>query len=288
MRKLLRFVVLLFLLAAVAAALLVIFIDRAAKTAIEEGGTYALGVPTHLEKADIGLTSGRFALTGLAIDNPQGFDAPRFLSIGRGELALTLGSLTEDTIEAPTLELSGIELALERKDGKANYDTILASLERFSSKDDGKSAPQPKGDEPQSTKRFVIREVIVRDVKATIQLLPIGGELTKTTVTVPSIRLTNVGEDGRSMSQLFAEVLDGILRAVIDVGGKDLPKELLKDLKQKLPDVEALKRSLENEVKGALDDLQEKSKELGGELGKEAEKALDGAKKELEGLFEKK
>lgn len=288
MRTLLRFVVLLLLLAAIAATLLVVFVDRAAKTAIEEGGTYALGVPTHLEQADIGLTSGRFALTGLAIDNPQGFEAPRFLSVGKGELALTLGSLTSDTIEAPTLELSGIELALERKDGKANYDAILASLERFSSKDGGKAEPTPKTDEPQSAKRFVIREVIVRDVKATIQLLPIGGELTKTTVTVPSLRLTNVGDDGQSMSQLFAEVLDGILRAVIDVGGKDLPKELLKDLKQKLPDVEALKRSLETEVQGALDELQKKGKELGGELGKEAEKALEGAKKELDGLFEKK
>lgn len=273
MRRLLRVLVVLVVLAVVVTLLTILFVDRLAKTAIEKGGTYALGVETTLEEADIGLVDGRFALTGLAVANPEGFEAPRFLSLTSGRLELSLASLRSDRIEVPSLVLDDLTLSLERSGGKANYDAILKNLERFGSK---KGEPQPPAEE--SGKRFVIREIVLNNVRAEVQLLPIAGELSKTTVTIPVLRLSNLGADEQSLSDLFAAVLDAVLHAVIDVGGNTLPKELLQDLKGKLPDLDA-------EVKAFQSELE---KSLGKDLGGKAGKALDDAKKQLEGLFEKK
>lgn len=276
MRRLLRIVVALTILVVVGLAVLFLFIDRAAKSAIEKGGTYALGVDTTLGGADIGLVSGRFALSDLAVANPPGFGAPQFMRLGRGELALSLSSLMSDEIEVPSLVLDDLSISLERKDGKANYDEILKHLEKLGGSD-GKKAPSEDG----STKKFVIREIVLNNVRAEVQLLPIGGELTKTTVTIPTIRLKNVGNDGQSMSQVFAAILDAVLRAVVDFGGDLVPKELLKDLSKKLPDLGNQALELTRELGDSLG-------ELGKGVGEKAGEVLDDAKKSLDELFKKK
>lgn len=285
MFRLLRILVVLAALVVVALLVAILFVDRVAKSAIENGGTYALGVETTLDEADVSLLGGRFALSELEVANPPGFTSPQFLRLGSGKLEVSLSSLNSDRVEIPSLVLDGLTLSLERKDGQANYDAILKSLERFGSGDGGK-APKEPDTGPQ--KSYVIREVVLNDIRAEVQLLPVGGELTKTTVTIPTIRLKNVGDDGQSMSELFAAILDGVLRAVIESGADTLPKELLKDLKKKLPDLGKEAQAFQRELEKSLGDLGEKAGELGKDLGEKAGKALDDAKKGLDGLFEKK
>ncbi|MDX1682749.1 MAG: hypothetical protein R3336_06495, partial [Phycisphaeraceae bacterium] len=50
-----------------------IYIDSIAATAVERGGTYALGVDTRLADADVGIFAGEVTLDGLTVDNPEGF-----------------------------------------------------------------------------------------------------------------------------------------------------------------------------------------------------------------------
>lgn len=278
MRRLLKLLLVFALVAILGLALALAFVDRAARAAIERGGSHALGVPTHLESADVGLTSGRLTLSELSIENPKGFEAPRFLDLRRGEIALSLGSLTSEVIEAPSLVLDGLALSLERKDGKANYDSILESLARLGSP--GRDAP-PDGRPAEPGKRFVIREIVLNDVSAQVRLVALGGELTDTTIKLPVIRLKNVGNDPRSLGELIGAILDGVLRALIDSGGANLPKELLQDLSRKLPDLDAAAKAFEREIDRSLG-------ELGKDLGDKTQKALEDAKKQLDGLFEKR
>ncbi|MBI5434950.1 MAG: AsmA family protein [Planctomycetes bacterium] len=285
MFRLLRILVVLAALAVVALFLTVLFVDRVAKTAIEKGGTYALGVETTLDEADISLLGGRFALSELEVANPPGFASPQFLRLGSGKLEVSLSSLNSDRVEIPSLVLDGLTLSLERKDGQANYDAILKSLERFGSRDGG---GEPKEPDAGPRKTYVIREVVLNDIRAEVQLLPVGGELTKATVMIPTIRLKNVGDDGQSMSELFAAILDGVLRAVVETGADTLPKELLKDLKQKLPDLGKQAQAFQRELEKSLGELGEKAGELGKDVGEKAGKALEDAKKGLDDLFEKK
>ena len=93
-------------------------IDAIAKTAIERGSTYALGVKTTLSKADIGIFSGEFSLTGLDVDNPPGFDQEHFVELGEGKVSVSLGTLRAQIVELPLLALSDITMTLEKKGGR--------------------------------------------------------------------------------------------------------------------------------------------------------------------------
>src|SRR5262245_41296811 len=110
-----------------------LWIDSLTRSAIERGGTYALGVETRLEDASIGLVSGEFGLAGLTVANPPGFAQPHFFALRSAHLALPLGQLVEERITIPALELEGITLDLERGAEGTNFARILDHLARFES-----------------------------------------------------------------------------------------------------------------------------------------------------------
>ena len=128
MKKLIRFVVGLVVVVLVLAVGVVVYIDKIAKTAIERGASYALGVDTTLGSADVKLLSAAFAMGDLTIANPQGFESPYFTHLGQGDVEVALGTLRQETVQLPTLTLTDLEMHLEKKDGKANYDVILNNL----------------------------------------------------------------------------------------------------------------------------------------------------------------
>ena len=133
------------------------YIDGIARTAIERGATYALGVDTTLDSARIGLVSGSFRLAGLEVANPPGFEDPRFLNLGEARLELERSSLRDPTVIVPLFAIDGIEVDLDKQRGKANYDVILDNLARFES-EEAEPEPAPEADAGPG-KRFIIQEV---------------------------------------------------------------------------------------------------------------------------------
>src|SRR5262245_20358478 len=154
-----------------------VFIDRLARTGIQAGATYALGVPTTLDQADVGVFAGTFEMRGLQISNPQGFASDKFMTLGKGGVAVSLGSLSSDTVELPKLELDTLNLALEKNNQGSNYQVLLNNLKRFEDKSKEKPAAEAEG------KKFVIREVLIR--KVTVKADIVGGM--STTVPIEQI-----------------------------------------------------------------------------------------------------
>ena len=73
-----------------------------------------------LDTASVHTIDGNFGLSKLTIENTPGFNSPLFLSLASGALEVKMGSLTSDVVEAPKLELDGLEVYLERSGGKTN------------------------------------------------------------------------------------------------------------------------------------------------------------------------
>ena len=80
MKKLLfRLILLLVVLVVLAGLLVVLFINPLAKSAVQEGSSYALGVETKVDDAEVSILGGQVLVTGLDISNPEGFASPRFV-----------------------------------------------------------------------------------------------------------------------------------------------------------------------------------------------------------------
>jgi len=258
-----------------------LWIDRAARRGVEVGSEFALGVPTTLADADIGIFAGRTQLDGLNISNPKGFDSPHFLTLDKGRLAVSLGSLRTDTVEVPEFALEGIDVNLERKAGKANYQVIMGNLGRFESKEE--SAQDSK-----SGKKFVIREILIKNVKVNVDLLPVGGSLTKTTVPIDEIRLKDVGtgsNKGVLISQLTDVLLKAIIMAAVEKGGGIIPADVLGELKGSLASLESLQQvgaqlavNIDGTVKQITGQAGEAVKQVNQAVGDAAKNLTDQAK----------
>ncbi len=270
MKLIRRLAIILVVLVIVIVAGVFFYVDAIAKTAIEKGATYALGVKTTLQRANVGILSGDFKMSGLTVANPSGFDAAHFLKLGRGEVAVTLGSLRRDVVELPLLALDSLDLKLERKGGQSNYKVILDHLKQLESK--GKQEPQ--AEPAKDGKQYVIREIVITNVNVEANLFGVGGQLDKVHVPIDEIRLTDVGSKGLTTAQTTDLILKAVLAAVMKNSG-DLPAELAKDLGIEM-------QGLSNLADMGIKSTVEQAQKAVGDLGKGIPGSSDALNKGIE------
>ncbi len=262
-------------------AIVFMSIDSIAKAAIERGSTYALGVQTTLASADIGILSGEFAMSGLDVANPEGFESDHFLRLDEGFLAVSLGSLRQDIVEVPTLALTGIDVNLEKRGGKANYKIITDNLKRFESADAGDGDGQADAVKP--GKKFVVHEIIIRDVNVTVDLVPAGGAMTRLEVPIEEVRMTNVGSESMTTAELTNRIIKMILAAIVS-NGAQLPADLVNDLGGALAGLGDIGNMTVTETGQVVGKVIEGLGADGNEVGKAIGDAVEG----LGGLFGEK
>ena len=245
------------------------YLDAIAKGAIETGATYALGVRTTLDEADVGVISGEFTMKGLNVANPEGFQGDYFLQLGEGYVDVSMGSLRQDTVELPLLTLTTINIRLEKKGDESNYKVILDSLKRLES---GEGE-----DKKMAGKKFNIQEIVISDVNVEVDMLGIGGELSRINVPIDEIRLTNVGTHGADTSEVTNVIIKAIMAAVM-ANAADLPADLVNDLGSAMQGLTSLADMGIGESYdfGQMADVAGKTVEDAKGLEEEAEKAVKG------------
>ena len=243
---------------------LLLFVDGMARSAVEKSATSALGVPTTVADMDVGVFSGNCEMARVVVKNPQGqqFRAEHFLSIGSIRIAVSLGSLLEDTVVVPELALAQADMNLEQRGTTSNYGIIIENAKR---------AGKPSGSEPPAAeKKFVIRRLSIEGVAVHVTArLPAGGKAAKADVTIPRIELEDVGTGGKpvAISEIAVIVVRAILDEVVKRGGIEIPAGAISDLGKLL---EELGRGLEGETRKAVEEALEKAE-------KKIEDVLEGS-----------
>jgi len=258
MRRILKIavgtVVALLILAAVAW----LAVDSLARTAIERGATYALGVPTHVDSVDVGLLGGHVRVEGLTVANPPGFQTPHLMKSGRLDVQADPGSLLGDTVVANRFELDGLDLHVEQKLGGSNISTVLENIK-------SKAGEKPEETEEGAGRKVRVDRIVLRNVVAHVQVLPVGGEATTLNVEVPEIVLEGVTSDnagGVAIGELTRRLVPAILAAVVSKG------------KGVLPDADLSR--LSGDVASAAQALGAGAGRLVHQIGGDAAKTLEG------------
>ena len=291
MKKLLIGVVGLFVALLVGASF---YVNEIVGTAIERGGTYALGVETTVGFVRLSPFGGNFRISSLRIANPPGFERPSFLELGSGNIDVALATLTEPVVHVSRFSLDDIEITLEQARGKSNYGEILNNLGRF---EKGK-APTPKQEDSGAGTRVVVDELVISNVTANVEWIDAPANVAMTKIEIPEIRLQGIGAhnaQGVAVSELSNIIIKAIMGAITRYGG-DLPSVMLGELQRnmggltRLPGVMVegmgsnVVESVGNAVPGAVGDAvrgvggttTEAAKGVTGAVGAEAKKALGG------------
>lgn len=264
MKKMLKIAVGVVIVIAIALAAAWFYIDAIAKTAVERGATYALGVDTRVDSVSVNLLGGTVRMDGLTVGNPEGFKTPHLVRSGRFDLAVVPGSLMKDTIEVSRFELDGLDMNIEQKLGTGTNVSVI--LDNVKTPGGGK---EPDKAETEGGTKVKVDRIVIRNVVAHVQVLPVGGKASTLDVKIPEIVMTDVTGDnaqGIAVSELVRRLMPAILAAVVDKG------------KGILPDADLDK--LSGNVAAA-------SQAIGQGAAKLVEKVGGQAGKLLEGIFKK-
>jgi hypothetical protein len=144
-----------------------LWVDEIVGTAIEEAGSYAMGVETRVGFVLLRFVHGDFRMRRFRIDNPSGYDKDHFLTLSEATIGIERATLTEPVVVISELRLEGIDVSLERDGKQTNYGAILANIQRFESANPQSTAPPP--DEAGSSQRFIVNRILIRDVDAYVE-----------------------------------------------------------------------------------------------------------------------
>jgi len=259
------------LLVVIALGVVVWQMDSIAKRGLEAGGTYAMGVNTTVDSVSISLLGGTVGVNEMKVANPEGFKAANITDFKSFAIAVETGTLFEDVIVVPSIDLSDLTMNIEKSGGKTNVSVIADNLKRLGSGE--ADAPESEGG---SSKKVKVGKVTLRNITANVQLAEIGGDLSTVKVNVPELVLEDVSSDkGVPMAEVIKRIWPAILAAIVEKGGGIIPTDLLNDLQG---DVLGLAQNLGGDAAKLMSqvggELGAKLGDVAGQLGKDVGKAV--------------
>jgi uncharacterized protein involved in outer membrane biogenesis len=281
------------LLVVILVVVVVLFLDSIARHGVEAAGSYALGVPTTLRSLSIGLLSGTVKMQEFKVANAPGFATDHFLTLGDGRVTVSLTSLPGDTIKVPEITLSNIDIALEKKDGKSNYEAILANLQKLS----GPPSSQPPPPKEGTQKKLIIHELTIKNANVHADLLGAPGVIGAAghvDVPIAEIRLTDIGQTGTGVAgsgvtvgELSGLVVQAVLSAALAKGG--LPADFTGDLGAQLGKLGDLAggagKDVAKQASAAAEQIAKQAGAVGDQVGKEVGKQAEKLGDQLKGII---
>ncbi len=224
------------------------------KTGVEQVGSKVTRTSVTLKNVDIGLLAGRAQFEGLAVGNPQGFQAPTAIKVGAARARIKWGAVLSNRVVIEEITIDGPEVTYEGVISKSNFSTILDNVQSFSS-----TGPNPKPGEPpaqparSAEKKFFIKELNLTNGRVAVWAGTgvLGNQ--SLSVALPDIHLKDIGKDTGGAT--FVEALSAVFGA--------------------------LNKASAQAVASAAKPLEKGAKAAGELVGQGASKAVEGVK----GLF---
>lgn len=247
------------------------FLPPAARKAIEGGTGSALGTPTHLEGIDAGFgLNTTLGIAGFTAEQPEGFDGPPLLEIGKIQVGVNLFSTLSDTVRIREVSLEGLHLRLIQNGKESNFLQVYESLRKLTEEGSG-SAPETEEDSG-SAKDIEIGLVKVSGVGATFDLTGIPGIEQSYSFELPPFEIDlskNANEDRmQSVEQATAQIVGHLIEATVANAQAQVSPEL------------AL--LIGGDVAGLKERAQEELNKLKGRAGVEVDKLKEKAKSDLQ------
>jgi hypothetical protein len=221
-----------------------LFIGPIIKTGVETIGPKITLVSVKLDAVDVSLLSGRAAIKGLVVGNPEGFTTPDAIKLDRAEISLDPLSVTKPKVVIRAIRIESPEITFDGGTKNNNLNKIMENVNAVAQK--AAPAPQEKGTttapsantQPPAPK-IQVDDFLLTGAKVHVHLTGLMHK--EMTVSIPDIHLTNLGQgtDGITPAELVQVVLKQInlstIKAVtqtvansgklIEGIGKDVTKE---------------------------------------------------------------
>ncbi len=234
-----------FLLGAVALILLLLIggvaylylsLNTLVKKAVETVGPAITRTDVTLASANLSPLSGSGKLSGFVVGNPKGYSAPYALRLGSISLSVDKETLLKDPIVVNSIVIRDPQLALIGTPGGTNLQEIMRNIKSYGTSKEKSATPSPSAPpsgKNSDSKKFIVKSVVISGAKVDVVLGAFGQSVNQA-LTLPEIRLQNLGSDGKglSASQISEQIFTPLINAAIDEGIKAATKQGLIQLQQ--------------------------------------------------------
>lgn len=232
------------------------------KKAVNTQGPKITGTELSLGDVDVSLLSGQVTLQRFLLGNPKGFSAPHAVAVKSIYVDVDEQSLTDETIIIERIEVVGPDIYYEKGAGSDNF----KALQRNIAKKAGSSSSKASADSDESSKKLLIRELVIRDGQVHLAVKGLAGQ--DISAKLPDIQMKNIGQKKAGVAP--AEAAREIFAALYG--------------KISSPDVSGVLTKGLQDLQGGAEQLGQKAVE---QVGEKAAGEVEAAKEKLKGLFNK-
>ena len=218
------------------------YFDSIVKSGIEVAGSRVLGTQVTVGSTLISPLSGSGSISGLQINNPEGFDAQYIFEMDEIAVNLNASTVMTDVVEIESVVITRPQITYERR---LTTDNIRALIQNISS---GGGDSDTDSGESASTRRVIIREFRMLEP----QLNLVAASL-QAPVPLPDIVLTNIGEESNAAT--VADATRQILRAIST-----------SILNSDLPVLDMIRENVENRLQDGVQEVENAVEEVGNRL----------------------
>jgi hypothetical protein len=208
------------------------------EAAIEKYGTAATQATVAVDKVTLSPTDGKGSIAGLNVANPPGFSKAQAFEMGTLQLAVDIGTLTQNPVVIRDITILTPKILYERGSSGGNLEAIRDNVRKYAGAEasgggtgsGGSSTPSGGGSKPETPERKVIIDnLYVRDAQMTITApgMPALGDR-KLNSTLPTIHLRDIGKDkgGATPGEVAQRVLGAIAEEASKVAVAQLQRSL--------------------------------------------------------------
>lgn len=235
-------------------------LDSIVKAAVEKYGSEAAQVTVELAGVDLSLASGKGKLSGLRIDNPEGFKAADAFFLGMIDVSVDTESLAGDgpiVIKNITIDKPQVTLEVNEKGG-SNLQTIADNAKKYAGEQTEKSAaPKASGKAAEAERKIIVKKLTVSGGEVAIAHAMLKDKALE--AKIPTFTLRNLGENsgGLTSAQLAGQLMSVITHKASTAATSSFVKSL--GLPQAIDGVKANMGDLKS---NAIDDMKAKTKDL--------------------------
>jgi hypothetical protein len=207
---------------------------------VNEGLGQVMKTPSRVEQVVLDLPKSKIDVSGLEIGNPTGFQSKNILEARSISTHYAIGTLTENEVIFPLVELKDLVFNMEKNETGFNTD-VLRKRE---------SEDNSKGSSESSVKRvFTVHQVQVSSVQVIVDY---NGS--KHNIKIPDFQLANITTRGTTRDlvkniarQILHKIIYHASRQLDDVAKEELKRRIQDKVKTKLKDgVDKLKSKFKN------------------------------------------
>lgn len=269
----LSLLLLLVVLALVAAWVVSAHLGDIVKAGMETVGPRITQTTLTVDSVNLSLWSGSAGIKGLAVGNPEGYQAPQCLSVGSVTVTLEPRTLLRDKVVIHSVELKSADITFEGNPlGENNLVKIMANVNgspKPAARADNSPPATAAPEEKKAGKKLEIDDFLITGAKVHAHLSGVFNQ--EVTLPLPDIHLTNLGKgsDGITAAELTQRVLGAITVQTIKTLGTyavGLGKGVANGLKSAAQDAfKGITQTSTNSVGDSVDKLK---KGLGSLFGK--------------------